>query len=154
MSQTIDLSKLNLEQLSLVKQQLEQEVQHFTQSLQSLNIVKDKFNDCIDDIKMISGSEMENTPLLVPLSNSLYVPGKVRDSQKFLVDIGTGYFVEKTSAEALLFYQKKIDKLNKESVQITNIVKEKQTAALSIDSRIRQVAMAANASQQSQPQGA
>jgi hypothetical protein len=34
-------------------------------------------------------------PILVPLTNSLYVPGKLSDAEHVLVDVGTGYFVKK-----------------------------------------------------------
>ena len=33
--------------------------------------------------------------ILVPLTNSLYVPGKLSDPDYVIVDIGTGYFVKK-----------------------------------------------------------
>ncbi len=32
--------------------------------------------------------------MLVPLTQSLYVPGELADTNHVLVDIGTGYFVE------------------------------------------------------------
>jgi len=32
---------------------------------------------------------------LIPLTASLYVPGKLSDPEKVIVDIGTGYYVEK-----------------------------------------------------------
>ena len=32
--------------------------------------------------------------MLVPLTQSLYAPGKLGDTGKVLIDIGTGYFVE------------------------------------------------------------
>ena len=32
--------------------------------------------------------------MLVPLTASLYVPGKFDDAEKVLVDVGTGYFIE------------------------------------------------------------
>ncbi len=32
--------------------------------------------------------------MLVPLTASLYVPGTLDDSEKVLVDVGTGYFIE------------------------------------------------------------
>ncbi|RVW51405.1 putative prefoldin subunit 5 [Vitis vinifera] len=32
--------------------------------------------------------------MLVPLTASLYVPGKLDDADKVLVDVGTGYFIE------------------------------------------------------------
>lgn len=33
--------------------------------------------------------------ILVPLTNSLYVPGKLSDPDHVIVDVGTGYFVRK-----------------------------------------------------------
>lgn len=35
------------------------------------------------------------TPILVPLTPSLYVPGKLASTDVVLVDIGTGFYVEK-----------------------------------------------------------
>lgn len=32
---------------------------------------------------------------LLPLTTSLYVPGRLADTEKVLVDVGTGYCVEK-----------------------------------------------------------
>ena len=37
-------------------------------------------------------------PLLVPLTTSLYVPGKLADPEHVIVDIGTGFYVEKVSS--------------------------------------------------------
>ena len=34
-------------------------------------------------------------PILVPLTNSLYVPGELGDIEKVIVDVGTGYMIEK-----------------------------------------------------------
>ena len=33
--------------------------------------------------------------ILVPLTGSMYVPGKLSDTEKVVVEIGTGYYVEK-----------------------------------------------------------
>lgn len=33
--------------------------------------------------------------ILVPLTNSLYVPGKLKKTDTVIVDVGTGYFIEK-----------------------------------------------------------
>lgn len=35
--------------------------------------------------------------ILVPLTNSLYVPGKLSDADNVIVDVGTGYYVKKVS---------------------------------------------------------
>lgn len=33
--------------------------------------------------------------VLVPLTSSLYVPGKLRDVENVIIDVGTGYYVQK-----------------------------------------------------------
>lgn len=93
---------------------------------------------------------------MVPASASLYIPGKITENKRFLVDVGTGYYVEKSEKEAIVFYEHKIQKLNKESVQIQNIIKEKTTASLAIEAHIRQLTMSQHEEQlkqQSQQSG-
>jgi prefoldin alpha subunit len=34
-------------------------------------------------------------PILVPLTTSLYVPGTLADPDNVIVDVGTGFYVEK-----------------------------------------------------------
>lgn len=38
---------------------------------------------------------MQDEHILIPLTNSLYVKGKVADREKVIVDVGTGFYVEK-----------------------------------------------------------
>jgi prefoldin alpha subunit len=42
----------------------------------------------------------QDKTILVPLTNSLYVPGKLCDPDHVIVDIGTGYFVQKVASVA------------------------------------------------------
>jgi len=35
--------------------------------------------------------------VLVPLTSSLYVPGKLSDVENVVVDVGTGYYIKKVS---------------------------------------------------------
>jgi prefoldin subunit 5 len=37
----------------------------------------------------------EDKPILVPLTTSLYVPGTLADKENVIVDVGTGFYVEK-----------------------------------------------------------
>lgn len=104
-------------------------------------MARSKFAECIDDIKSISAPENKDQKVLVPASASLYLPGKVVDNEKFMVDIGTGYYVDKTASEAISFYEKKVAKLNKEAVQIQNIIKEKSQQSMAIENKIREAAM-------------
>lgn len=40
-------------------------------------------------------------PILVPLTPSLYIPGKLASTETVLVDVGTGFYLEKVSPSAL-----------------------------------------------------
>lgn len=120
---------------------MDQQLQHFSQSLHALNVARSKFKECIEDIKTVSRDDNSGQSLLVPLSGSLYVSGKIHDNKKFMVDVGTGYYVDKSAEEAIQFYQKKVDKLSKESVQIQDIIKEKNLSSLAIENQLRLAAV-------------
>lgn len=55
----------------------------------------------------LDGSE-DNNRLLIPLNSSLYVPGVVNDKNKVIVELGTGYFAEKTIPEAQELVDRKV----------------------------------------------
>ena len=66
------------------------------------------------------------TPILVPLTPSLYVPGKLASTDTVLVDIGTGFYVEKTPSAAQNFYKGKVEELGKNLGDLEKIVQGKQ----------------------------
>jgi len=46
--------------------------------------------------------------MLVPLTNSLYVPGRIDNVESLLVDVGTGYFIEKSNAQTQEFLARRV----------------------------------------------
>ena len=56
--------------------------------------------------------EREGHEVLVPLTGSMYVPGVIKQTEKVLVDVGTGYYVEKDIPAARDYFNKKVFKLN------------------------------------------
>ena len=48
--------------------------------------------------------------MLVPLTQSLYVPGRVKEPSRVIVDVGTGYYVEKSLPKAKEFMERKVRK--------------------------------------------
>ncbi|NXJ71936.1 PFD5 protein, partial [Rostratula benghalensis] len=55
----------------------------------------------------------------------MYVPGKLSDTERVLVDVGTGYYVEKTADDAREFFKRKIDFLTKQMEKIQPALQEK-----------------------------
>ncbi len=72
------------------------------------------------------------TPLLVPLTPSLYLPATLappspeRSTVTVLVDIGTGFYVSKPPAQAREFYKRKVEELGRNLVDLEKIVQGKK----------------------------
>lgn len=59
------------------------------------------------------------------MTTSLYVPGKLSTPNTVLVDVGTGFYVEKSPPDAKNFYNRKIEELGKNLGELEGIVKQK-----------------------------
>lgn len=119
----IDLNQLQPQQLVEFRKSIDQEINHFTQSLQALQTAQTKLRDCISSIDSMEKSK--STDLLVPMTSSLYLPGKIAQKDSYLVDIGTGYFVEKLAKDAKQVYDSKITKLNEDQTKLKQILVQK-----------------------------
>jgi prefoldin alpha subunit len=85
------------------------------------------------------------TPLLIPLTTSLYVPGTLSapsnntssSQATLLVDIGTGFYLEKTPQEATKFYTGKVDDLQKNLTDIEKLVGNKTESLRMVEDVLR-----------------
>ncbi|KAH9058893.1 Prefoldin [Lactarius deliciosus] len=118
--QQINVADLELPQLAEVKKQLEEELSHLTNSFAQLKQAQAKFRSCIESAKEVKPENKDKT-ILVPLTGSLYVPGKLRDVENVVIDVGTGYYVQKTRSQAVKYYERKIGfiKTNLDTLQDT-----------------------------------
>ncbi|KAK7061192.1 Prefoldin subunit-domain-containing protein [Favolaschia claudopus] len=120
MAQQVNITDLDLPQLADVRRQLEEELNHLTNSFTQLKQAQTKFKNCIENVGEIKPANKGKT-ILVPLTNSLYVPGKLSDPEHVIVDVGTGYFVQKTRPQAVKHYTAKVQYIqgNLETLQET-----------------------------------
>ncbi|KAG8788879.1 subunit of tubulin prefoldin [Serendipita sp. 401] len=125
MAQQINVADLDAPQLLDVKRQLDQELEHLTSSFGQLKQAQGKFNTCAENVKQLATSSGD-TPILVPLTNSLYVPGRITDKNNVIVDVGTGYFVKKSTAEATTHYKGKVDFVTKNLESLQQVIQKKQ----------------------------
>jgi len=123
--QQIKVTDLDVPQLADVRRQLDEELTHLTNSFTQLKQAQAKFRSCMDNVVEVKPSNKDTT-ILVPLTNSLYVPGKLNDLENVIVDVGTGYYVKKTRAQATKHYQSKVDYLqsNLDTLQETILKKQ------------------------------
>ncbi|GLV41120.1 Prefoldin 5 [Carabus blaptoides fortunei] len=122
----IDLTKLNIPQLTQLKQQLDQELNLFQDSLQTLKIAQTKFQNSGESLEKVT-PESKGKSILVPLTGSVYVPGKLADSSKVIIDIGTGYYAEKNTDDAKDYFKRKTTFVTEqmEKIQVMGLEKSK-----------------------------
>jgi len=153
----VDVSTLSAQQLSALQARLSQELEHLSSSYQRLRAAQSRFKDCIKSIQDGVKGKSGETPLLIPLTTSLYVPATLASpsdssssSEKssapsILVDIGTGFFVEKSPEDGIKFYKGKVDDLTKNLAEIEKAVGGKNENLRLIEDVLRQKMLAEQA---------
>jgi prefoldin alpha subunit len=119
----IPIDYLSLEQLGYIGKQIEQELSSYSSYLTSLKVAYNKFVDNKEYVKdLVNCKEKE---LLVPITSSLYIPGKCSDITNVMVEIGTNYFVETNIEKAEKFCERKIGIIKENMEKIEEIIKNK-----------------------------
>jgi len=112
---TIQLDSMSLEELHQLKQQEEARLQALNNRLGAFREASVRLNQSVTAVSDLGGGgstaesvqKNEGKEVMVPLTESVYVPGKIRESNKLLVEIGTGYFLEKSRQDTLGFLERK-----------------------------------------------
>ena len=131
--QQIDLGAMPIDQLNSLKQQLEEEQQalrnnfislreaqhRFRGSLAALSSLTPENQGLFRNLRLMRVCVLIYLPLpqlgkdiLVPLTSSLYVPGSIASTEEVMVDIGTGYYVTKSTNSAKDFLMRKVRALH------------------------------------------
>ena len=127
---TIQLDEMSLDQLDQLKQREENRMQLLTTRyaqlrqaaarLMSSQTAVQELQDIFDQDNNVTKSNESKTTststkvhdVFVPLTESVYVPGKIRCDQPgynhLLVELGTGYFVEQTPADTIQYINRKV----------------------------------------------
>lgn len=88
------------------------------------------------------------------MTSSLYVPGKLASTSHVLVDVGTGFYVEKTTDAATTFYNAKVEELGKNIKELENVVNGKANNLRMIEEVLRQKMLVEQQGQAQQAAGA
>ncbi|KAG0728220.1 Prefoldin subunit 5 [Chionoecetes opilio] len=108
------------------------ELQFFSESLQQLKIAQLKFNESGECVEKLT-PETKGQEILVPLTSCMYVPGTVANSEKLLIEVGTGYYIERDVPGAKDYFSRKIKFVTEQMEKIQKIASEK--------SKLREVAV-------------
>lgn len=122
---TINAAELSIPQLQQHKQVLEQELAYLTDTVAKLKAAQQAY-DMSGKVLGELTPDQEGKDILVPLTNSVFVRGKVADCKSVLVDIGTGYYVERPVAGAKNHCEERSKVLNGNVGQFAKLLGEKR----------------------------
>lgn len=72
-------------------------------------MAKGKYGASKEALEQFKDTWDDKTVSLIPLTGSMYVPGRIKDINNVIVDIGTGYYVEEDRESAKDYFKRKVD---------------------------------------------
>eukprot|EP00924_Labyrinthula_sp_SR-Ha-C_P001585 snap_masked-scaffold_18-processed-gene-2.47-mRNA-1 protein AED:0.10 eAED:0.10 QI:0/-1/0/1/-1/1/1/0/154 len=104
--QQVNLASLSIEQLRQLFQQLRQEQKVGGNNLVQLNVALNKLNQSKIALDNLNTSTEKD--VLCPLSNSMYIPAKIKTTKEVSIELGSGFFVKKNIKEGKEFFDRKL----------------------------------------------
>lgn len=124
-AQLIDLKKLNVQQLSKMKEQMYKEVSMIQDSLQSLKIAQKRYISSQEALETTK-TRPPGTSMMIPLTKSMYAAGTLANSEHVTVCIGAGYFLKLEIDDAIQYFKRRVIFLVEQMEKIQQIGIEKQ----------------------------
>eukprot|EP01128_Nolandella_sp_AFSM9_P010032 TRINITY_DN6799_c0_g1_i1.p1 TRINITY_DN6799_c0_g1~~TRINITY_DN6799_c0_g1_i1.p1 ORF type:complete len:156 (-),score=46.13 TRINITY_DN6799_c0_g1_i1:104-547(-) len=127
----IDIQSLSPEQLSQLAKQVEQEIEYMLQNYRAVQSVISSYSEAREVLDELTPAN-KGKEIFLPLTSSLYVPGTLSNPEKVIVDVGTGYYMEKTVSSAQDYTERKLANLKKTSEDIEGSVESKRNSLAQI----------------------
>lgn len=139
--ESIPIDSLSPAELNDVKERVAGDIERLASSSIALQRAANAFEASGHAIASL-GDSKEGHPVLLPLTESLYVTGEVADTQNVMVDIGTNYYVEMTCDAGIQYCNRKAEKLRGEIDNLQKVVKGKRNALTQVNLVLQQKLMA------------
>mmetsp|Transcript_7258 Transcript_7258/g.9195 ORF Transcript_7258/g.9195 Transcript_7258/m.9195 type:complete len:157 (+) Transcript_7258:226-696(+) len=110
--QNIDISSMPPQQLQSLRNQLQDEIQSLGQNLQRLRLAQAKFKESKKSVENMKNAKKDNK-IMIPLTSSIYVPGRLAETEKVTIEVGTGFFVKRPLNDAVGFIERKLKFLDR-----------------------------------------
>ena len=91
-SQGINIDTMSLDQLNSLKQQQENRLQSLSAQYNAFKDAKDRLNIAKESLSTIPTNGEGGQEIMIPLTESLYAPGKIVSPNEILVELGAGSF--------------------------------------------------------------
>ena len=133
---TIDLKTLSLGHLNHLKARVKGDVKNYGRSYTLLKNLEQKFEDSKYFIEQISKTSEIGADIMIPISPSVYVPGKLKDTNSYIIQIGANFFVSYSYEGALQHCNRQVEFSKTSSSHAEKRMNEKRKFIQAIDFEI------------------
>lgn len=130
------ITELPIQSLRQLQQTVTEQYEYISRNMATLKMARNRFNGS----KVILDSYTESNhkkETLLPLTDSLYVPGYLH-TDKVMVDLGVGYFAERTPKEAQQYFERKVKFVQKRIDELSKKMEESANGKEQIENVLRQ----------------
>merc|ERR1719231_1537307 len=133
----LPIEKASMQQLQGIKQQLDTDTQNLQVTAATLSEASSRFLQSGKCVEQLSKSK-EGDEILVPLTSSLYIPGKLTNLKSVLVEVGTGYYCTKSIPAGKKYCDDKVSMINEQVSTMNKTLKEKQGQLSQVEAVMQQ----------------
>ncbi|CAI5517071.1 unnamed protein product [Closterium sp. Naga37s-1] len=120
-----DIPRLPVEQVRQIREQVEGEVKMLSDSLASLRAALARIDASRAAVEAMA-KQQEGASMLVPLTGSMYIAGTVAEPSHVLIDVGAGYYIEKSVEEAMGYCMRKAELLRANHDKFSEVARAKR----------------------------
>lgn len=121
----LNLNNLSIEQLQQLKQTVDQDIDSLLRAFDGLQGARNRFTESKNYLEHFKSYPV-GQPMLVPMTQSLYVEGQIEDNTNVLVDVGTGYYIKQSVPKAQSFFQQRAGQMDEMMAAVGLNVQQKQ----------------------------
>ena len=125
-NEELNLESFTLQELSNLRKKLEEDLSIILDSFNSFKYLFKKFEDGKLIVNNLAKQETRPLEVLVPMSSSLYLPGEISDPNKFVVDLGTGYFAERSAKQTVEYCDQTLAVIRENGDRMAKEINKKQ----------------------------
>lgn len=125
--QQINISQLEVGELQQLQQQLSSELNNFMSSLIALQQTAARFASAGRSVEALKNANCGDM-LMLPMTESLYVPGTLESVETVLLEIGTGYYVERDVDAGIEYCRRKVMLVKDRVEQLSKIIQSRREA--------------------------
>ena len=105
----------------------------------NVNTMIKKYPETAEDGTITQDGSISSDEILVPVTNSVFFPGRILSTSHVKIDIGTGVYIQKDIKHAKEYYDRKIKMLNEQFGLIEAKGKEKAEVYVAVTEAIKKV---------------